>query len=298
MKTNVLKVSFALLLLTALYACSDEQVKPTGDQQVVDQTKELAISKNVLDNMAFGLFGADSRANATSRTAQGKHRFSGMFKSKEEAARTADIWDSCALVTITENPNGTFTVVLDFGEGCEENGKFIRGVVAFTGSETDTSGYFQIAFSDFAEHDINAEEEEDLFTVTGVYKGGWIVNPNPEFDYAEAFEGAFEVNYESGAQLTLAGEGELAGNENGIVVTKHNVLGSDSQGNTFGAAVVKPLVFDFNCEIAYIYVTGTEVYQYNGEAASVDYGNGACDNILTIQQEGLIIIVDLDKVNG
>lgn len=137
-----------------------------------------------------------------------------------------------------------------------------------------------------------------MFTVNGVYRGGWVLNPNPEFDYAEGFEGAFEINYESGAQLTLAGEGELAGNENGIVVTKHNVQGSDSDGNTFGSAVVSPLVFDFSCEIAYIYVAGTEVYQYNGEAAAVDYGNGTCDNILSIQQEGLIIIIDLDEVNG
>jgi len=297
MKPNFLKISFALVLLTALYACNDEQLKPTGDQEVVDQTKQLAVSKNGLDKMAFGLFGNDFRANAGDRTSRGKHRFSGMFKSKEDAARTADIWESCALVTITENPDGTFTVILNFGEGCEDNGKFIQGVVAFTGSETDTSGYFQIAFSNFAERDLNAEEE-DLFTVNGVYQGGWVLNPDPEFDYAQGFEGAFEIDHESGAQLILAGEGELAGNENGIVVTKHNVHGSDSDGNTFGSAVVDPLVFDFNCEIAYNYVAGTEVYQYNGEAAAVDYGNGACDNILTIQQECLIIIIDLDEVNG
>jgi len=188
-------------------------------------------------------------------------------------------------------------VIVNFGEGCEENGKFIQGVVTFTGTETDTSGSFEITFSDFAERYINVKEE-DPFTVSGAYHGGWVVNPNPEFDYAEAFEGAFEINHESGAQLILAGEGELAGNENGIVVTKHNVHGSDSDGNTFGSAVVKPLVFDFTCELAYIYVAGTEVYQYNGEAAAVDYGNGACDNILTIQQEGLIIIINLDEVNG
>lgn len=297
MKTNFLKISFAFVLFASLYACSDEQLKPSGDKKVIDQTKQLAINKNVLDKMAFGLFGADFRANAGGRTSQGKHRFSGLFKSKDEAARAADIWDSCALVTITENPNGTLTVVLNFGDGCEENGKFIRGVVAFTGAETDTSGYFQIAFSNFAERDIHAEEE-DPFTVSGVYQGGWVINPNPEFDYAEGFEAAFEVTYESGAQLNLAGKGELAGNENGIVVTKHNVHGSDSEGNTFASAVVSPLVFDFNCELAYIYVAGTEVYQFNGEAAAVDYGNGACDNILTIQQEGLIIIIDLDKVNG
>lgn len=297
MKTNFLKISFAFVLLTALYSCNDEKLKPAGDKEVVDQTKQLAVNKNVLDKMAFGLFGADFRANAGGRTSEGKHRFSGLFKSKDEAARTANIWDTCALVTITENSDGTFTVILNFGEGCEENGKFIQGVVAFTGSETDTSGHFQIAFQDFAERDINVEEEYP-FTVSGVYQGGWVVNPNPEFDYAEAFEGAFEINYESGAQLLLAGEGELAGNENGIVVTKHNVHGSDSDGNTFGSAVVNPLVFDFNCELAYIYVAGTEVYQYNGEAAAVDYGNGVCDNILTIQQEGLIIIIDLDEVNG
>lgn len=297
MKTNFLKITFAFVLLTALYSCTDEKLTPSGDKQVVDQTKQLAINKNGLDKMAFGLFGADFRANAGGRTSQGKHRFSGLFKSKDEAARMTDIWETCALVTITENPNGTFTVILNFGEGCEDNGKFIQGVVTFTGSETDTSGYFQIAFANFAERDINVEEE-DPATVTGVYQGGWVVNPNPEFDYAEGFEAAFEINYESGAQLNLAGEGQLAGNENGIVVIKHNVLGSDSNGNTFGSAVAAPLVFDFNCEQAYIYVAGTEVYQYNGEAAAVDYGNGACDNILTIQQEGLIIIINLDEVNG
>jgi len=91
MKTNFLKISFAFVLLTALFSCNDEKLKPSGDKVVVDQTKQLAVNKNVLDNMAFGLLGADLRANAGGRTSDGRHRFSGLFKSKEEAARTADI---------------------------------------------------------------------------------------------------------------------------------------------------------------------------------------------------------------
>src|SRR5687768_8052271 len=148
MKTKFFKSAILMLFIAALYACNDEQVKPEkGDHA---ETKQVVTTKTKLDQATFSMFGAGFKTSIGGRKAKGTHRFSGLFRSKAEAARVADDWDTCALVTITENADGTWTVILNFGEGCIDGEKFIQGIVAFTGSETDSSGVFKIAFDKFA----------------------------------------------------------------------------------------------------------------------------------------------------
>jgi hypothetical protein len=75
-------------------------------------------------------------------------------------------------------------------------------------------------------------------------------------------------------------------------------VASNSNSDVFSGTVVHPLLFDYSCTESRIFTKGTEAFQVNGEGAVVDYGQGECDNILTITQEGIVIIVDLDKVNS
>jgi hypothetical protein len=296
MKTKFLKITSLLLFVATILACEDEQVKPKEDGN--PETKAVVTTKTSLDRITFNMFGENFKTNVGGRRSARIHRFSGLFKSKGEAARIADDWDTCALVTITENADGTWTIILNFGEGCVDGEKFIKGVVAFTGSETDTSGVFKIAFDKFHERLVSQEEEEDPATLSGFYNGIWAANPADGFSYGEGFETALEVNYESGAKINLAAEGQLTGNQQGFVVPVYNFVASNSNSDVFSGTVVHPLLFDYSCTESRIFTKGTEAFQVNGEGAVVDYGQGECDNILTITQEGIVIIVDLDKVNS
>lgn len=297
MKSKLFKTMSLALLVTTFVACEDEQVKPQEDE-AHPETKAVVTTKTKLDQVTFNMFGSTFKTNVNGRRNSGNHRFSGLFKSKAEAARVADDWDTCALVTITENTDGTWTIILNFGEGCVDKDKFIKGVVAFTGSETDTSGVFRIAFDKFYERKTDQEEEADPAALSGFYNGMWAANPAAGFSYGEGFETALEVNYKSGAKISLVAEGQLTGNQQGFVVPVYNFVASNSNNDVFSGAVVHPLLFNYGCENTTIFTKGTEAFQVNGEGVVVDYGQGECDNILTIAQDGIIIIVDLDKVNS
>ena len=286
----------AALIMAGLYACTEEQVKPE-DTNSSTKTERVALLKTELDRTAFNLFGSKLKTIGSGREQTGIHRFGGLFRSKADAARRAESWDTCALVTITENPDGTYTVILNFGEGCQDNGKFITGVVAFTGSETDTSVVFKIAFDKFSERDID-EVVENPATINGFYKGNWGISLSNGLEYEEAFQTAFEVNYKDGAKETIAGEGELIGDIDGFVVNKYNFAGSNLNNDVYAVFVVNPLVYDFDCKTTSIFTKGTEAFKVNAESAAIDFGDGKCDNIFTILLEGVTIIIDLDKVDA
>src|SRR6187401_3599970 len=162
MKTKMksFKTMSVLFLSILMWSCTEEMLNPKDPKNETEKTdtERVVLLKTKLDNAAFSLLGTKFKAQTGGRSNAGVHRLSGLFKSKEEAGRIAEGWDTCALVTITENTDGTYTVILNFGEGCEDNGKFISGVVAFTGSETDTSGVFKIAFDNFSERGVNEVE--------------------------------------------------------------------------------------------------------------------------------------------
>lgn len=296
MKIKSLKVVAILCIVTLFYACMEEQVKP-ADENSSRETERVVLLKTKLDNAAFNLVGSKFKTNVGGRQQRGVHRFSGLFRSKAEAARITNDWDTCALVTITENTDGTYTVILNFGEGCEDNGKFITGIVAFTGSETDTSGVFKIAFDNFSERDTD-EVVENPATIDGFYQGSWGISLNNGLQYEEAFQTAFEVNYQDGGIETIAGEGDLAGDLDGFVLTKYNFAGSNLNHDVYAAAVVNPLVFDFDCKNTAIFTKGTEGFKVNDKSSAIDFGQGECDNIFTILFDGVTIIIDLDKIDA
>lgn len=299
-KMKLLKTISVLCLSILLSSCTEEMLNPqknTGDSEEKTETERVVLMKTKLDNAAFNLLGTKFKAQVGGRSKAGVHRLSGLFASKESAGRVAEGWDTCALVTITENQDGTYTVILNFGEGCEDNGKFISGVVAFTGSETDTSGVFKILFDNFSERGIN-EVVEDPSTVDGFYDASWSISLQNGLSYEERFTTAFEVNYESGAKETFAGEGELKGDLDGFVISKYNFNGKNLKGDKYAALVTEPLVYDFGCKGTTIFTAGIEGFEVNGQRSSIDFGDGDCDNIFTIFLQGITIIVDLDEINA
>jgi hypothetical protein len=296
MKMKSFKSITALSVAILMWSCTEEMFKPKEAKNTTE-TERVVLLKTKLDNAAFNLLGTKFKTNIDGRSESGAHRFSGLFRSKAEAARVAEGWDTCALITITENTDGTYTVILNFGDGCEDNGKFITGIVAFTGSETDTSGVFEIAFDKFSERGIH-EVIDDPSTVNGYYEGNWNISLQNGIEYEESFNTAFEVNYLSGGKETFAGEGQLEGNLDGFVVNKYNFAGANINGDKYAAAVMNPLIFDFDCKGTTIFTQGTEGFEVNDERASIDFGEGDCDNIFTIFLEGVTIIIDLDKINA
>src|SRR6186997_1581680 len=88
----------ALLLSILVSSCTEEMLNPKNptDDSEKTETERVVLLKTKLDNAAFNLVGTKFKAQVGGRAQTGVHRFSGLFKSKEEAGRIAEGWDTCA----------------------------------------------------------------------------------------------------------------------------------------------------------------------------------------------------------
>ncbi|MEL7004440.1 MAG: hypothetical protein AAFN93_17145 [Bacteroidota bacterium] len=298
MKTKLFKGLTVMALLSIfLFSCEEEAVEVNQPQD--DTSNDVAeVVKLQSDLMDIGDLGAISQSfedlGFSKISSFGKTKSAQRTKFGKNARFQED--DLCALVTIKENVDGSVSIILDFGEeGCDQDGTLTGGVVTFTGSETDNSGVLRAEFDNFFERPANSEEE--AYTLNGFIEGAFTWTPDEEFKYTEAYELDLRVEEDNGNQATLKADGINKGNENRYVVNEKNFEGTSPEG-TFSGVVVEPLVYDLICEDVDIYTEGSEAYLFNGEAVTVEYGDGTCDDILTIIQKGITIIIDLDEFDG
>lgn len=300
MKTKLFKGLLAMIFLSVfLFSCEEEAIEVNqtnnedGDEiaeiiQLQSQLNQLgdlgSIAQN-FDDLGFSKISSFGRTKSAQRRMSGKN------------ARFQDD-DLCALVTIKENADGSVSIILDFGEeGCEQDGVLTSGVVTFTGSETDSSGVLRAEFNNFSEKPLNNEEDEEPFTLNGFLEGAFTWTPNEVFIYTESYSLDLNIEDEDGNKASLKADGVAKGNEDRYVVSENNFEATSPEG-TFSGVVVEPLVFDLTCDDVDIYTEGVEAYLVNGEAVTIEYGDGTCDDIVTVKQTGITIIIDLDEYEG
>lgn len=228
-------------------------------------------------------------------------------------------WETCAVVTETENEDGSFTTVRDYGDGCEEGwegfkywmfGKIIetyRYLISISGTKYHTNYLYDVIYDGYG------GRYTDNFT--------WLLNGNARYEGWAAwdtisyqFSGAFSevsdvqsqyenINYGYSSESTVtydANRWEQA--EGGFY--------QFTQGDGFYRSdILKALVMRFDCQnegiaeplyFAMTYVSGIEKITYRQDGKSgefmIDYGNGKCDNIIYIIENGRRIRVKLDDL--
>lgn len=292
MKTQSIKITTLLALAFLFYSCEKEELAPAENQsEHTAETKSLVELRTQIDNATFKLFGDELNGSSNGKVGV-NHRFSGLFNSAKNGRITEEL-DSCAHITLTGS-GAMWTLVVDYGDGCVSDSLFRTGKVTLTGYDHDSTGMIDITFENFYEIPSTVAVEVPQ-TMSGNYKATYNAYASGEYNYIETFEGAITVDHKDGKQETLNAVGELFANATGIKVTKYNFNGSNGEGDTFSGETVDPLFYDFSCTESSIYVSGAEHYRFNEHQATVDFGDGACDNIFTIYTDGITIIVDLDE---
>lgn len=226
----------------------------------------------------------------------------GSQSSKNYAVRTAN--DDCYTETFNETDN-SYEFILDFGDGCEVDGELMKGRLVERGTFTDNSFSSEVEYTGFGGIDWEV-------TGTETYNGTWSEDEEESAVWESAYTFAsdlvetitedgnsFEVNYMANGAERM--------DENSFVVESSNETVSVSTGESYESSVETPLVMDFTCdwEAAYIFVSGLETgsYSYVDEAGktitgtySVDYGDGTCNNLITVTEGGESEVIDLSEV--
>lgn len=234
----------------------------------------------------------------------------------------SDPWESCAQITTTTNADGSVTTIYDYGTGCEEGAGDYRYIIQGKYASTYRESYTEEGSS--YKQSYLYGTTYDNYGVTEFGGSSWLLNGGG------TYQGESHYNWETGIFSGFYSyDDETTYRYDSVTyfykskgATKYDnekfTVESSDNDYTFGddfykSKVLKSLVIDFTCfqqksetasmAIFWLYTSGRERIQFKSgdETGSfeIDYGNGECDNIVTIYENGRVTQIDLAKeLNG
>jgi hypothetical protein len=230
-----------------------------------------------------------------------------------------DPWVSCAIITQTENGDGSNTTTYDYGDGCEEgwgdykyfmHGKTVQ-TYKYTSNQTGSiirdEYLFKMLYDNYG-----GQYGDDSLSI-------WSMDGNSSYSgfstYDTAlskFSGSYSYNDTSistsgGKQFQYKSDGKTRYDESGWITEKSDYEYGDGT-DYYRSQLTKPLVSNYSCNVfadnglisqtyVWVAVSGHEIIHYKqGDKEGtfeIDYGNGECDNIIYIIEDGKRVEIDL-----
>ena len=231
-------------------------------------------------------------------------------------------WVTCAVITQTENPDGSTTYITDYGDGCLEGSPDYQYLMH--GKLTSTYKYTNSNQGSVYVYDYFSRTKMENYGGSYFYNGDtstWLNNGRSTYSGSSSYDTAdqtFSGNYTwSDSSKYGYGRDTYVTNSSGNVVynDKKSVTSASHYEYATGAeyystTVIVPLVMDYSCNtnVAYAaksmrcvmpstYVSGRERIEYSRDGVSgsfeIDYGNGDCDTIITIYENGKVFRIDV-----
>lgn len=210
------------------------------------------------------------------------------------------ILPACAVVTWTAT-NTTFTATIDFGnEGCAlENGNVIKGKISLSFSNNFTTPEQTITYS-FDGFYHNGKKLQGTKTITRSLKStDLLAAVHPVFTCTVDLT----VTFEDGTVYTRTGnrvremiEGyDTKGNwEDNVFLVTGSGTTTFPNGDKCTSTIKTPLRFVMACKRPFP-VSGTVFKVKNNIEILVDFGNGECDNLVTVTTAGVTTTIELKK---
>lgn len=268
------KLMLALIMIAVLAACGDEDLteNQADASEVVSSEAEMdAIFEDIDDLSSVSLESADS--NSGGRIAEG------------------DIDDDrlCDGVFSYEGTRERGTVTLDFGDGCiDAKGNVRKGIITIshTGSYFLSGSTTVLAFVDYSINDIQVEGKR---TVTNITE-----DDRDTLTFSVTLEGG-KVTWTDGSFATREVDHvrvwERALNPiNDRILVSGTASGTTRRGITYSSAIQEDLVFVRSCRRsrrAGLPVDGVNVITTSNKVITLDFGDGECDNEVTVTVNGV-----------
>ncbi|WP_422358615.1 hypothetical protein [Reichenbachiella sp.] len=331
MKKMSLILGVFVTMLYVLTACEDNAT-PTPDLSTSSAEKAASVkaalklmsNSQALERLGFGSpsmfnenFGITSKqsANGARKLSTARQASSNGLSMARSTNDSTDIddheeceWTTCATETFEENSDGSYTWTLDYGvDGCEEYGYFMKGklIETFVENGNEFSGTIEyVGFGD----------EYSTMTGTETFSGTWEDSGNSEdsteWDYSGSYEYTEDLTYlykedDVEEEYTLKASGKETYDEEGFTQDEGEYTYTASNGDFFSGVISVPLYYSYTCDSdfedswVFVDVSGVENFSYqegdeSGEF-SINYGDGSCDNIISITENGETYDVDLGE---
>jgi hypothetical protein len=194
---------------------------------------------------------------------------------------------ACAEVTFDGNDEGG-VIVIDFGDGCTDlRGNVRRGKIIITYSGRRFLPGSTVV-TELEEYYINDVKIEGTRTVTNVSESS---ESAPKFQIVVTDgkvtwpDGTFALREADRTREWIRAANPLDDQH----VVDGTASGTSRKGQEYTVEITKPLVYKRRCAVenkVFIAVEGTKKLVTDGKAIIIDYGNGECDNVVTITING------------
>ena len=217
---------------------------------------------------------------------------------------SSDVWvdssfieESCAEITSYVDDQGYMVTVQDYGEeGCEEWGVLIRGRITIKIKEKQENFEYIEIYENYRYGDMSMD-------------GYWSSQATGSWQWEEGSDsvsGHFGMTYTTEEEMTIVfddGEtvttrGTFTEEFNGdqYIITEADFSYESSTDGTFTYKVLTPVVTDLKCQESIIPVSGVEEWTDKEGTYLIDYGDGTCDNLATVTENGETYTVDFEKL--
>ncbi len=323
MKTKKSIIALLWIAVAVLaWSCSEDTDPVNPDQENIVADNLLVNSNSALNRLKSngigGPMGALFGNFQNGRSGRSASSPLAMSRSARAASDSTDSEPSCLTQTWEDDGNGNYTYVLDFGDGCDYYGEFLKGKLVEKGSYSESGFSAKTTYTNFGGND---------WTIDGThaYSGTWeeIDDTSEPTDTTEYYYNAsyqfsadlktsyMEYGHDSTSDVSTGerlievdyiAQGDEEVDQDGYTVNSRSESITVSTGESFSSQVDIPLFYDFDCEEdgTWIYVSGQESGSYTvGDQTgtySINYGDGECDNIVTVTENGISEEVDLGEI--
>lgn len=279
MKGKIQFLFAAGLLLLAVAACRNEEEAGAIDVFDRDVADQEAVMESVFDEVDEIDYYGQLYAATSARV--------------EEESESSPIF--CAQ---RNHDFANKTITIDFGDGCTgPRGRVRKGkiIITYTGRLLEPGAVHTVTFEDFYINDIRIEgtrTKENLSESTGDYLRFRLTLENGK------------VTFPDGSVITREAEWFVtrirAFNPlNDVIIREGGCSGVTKTGVEYSVAITVPVVWKRGCLPAariFLPVEGTKVISVTGgPEISIDYGDGECDNLMTITKDGVSEVVEFRR---
>ena len=215
-------------------------------------------------------------------------------ESSREVKGLGDIDDrfKCAVVTHSKDPNSTVEkpigkITIDFGAGCTDaRGKTRKGIIIvnYIGKRFMPGAVMKLTVQDFYKNDAKVE---GTLTMTNISPSQ---QDYPKFQIVVSGKMIFPDGREATREQAMTREWQRADNpSNDKWVTDGGSSGTNKNGKNYEMKITSSLIHSRACEISgkvFLPVKGIKTLTVDGKVITIDYGDGSCDNTVTVTVNG------------
>lgn len=214
----------------------------------------------------------------------------------DNGLKSAEVFD-CLTVTVHENENGEFwprSWTLDYGtENCTcYFGNSKRGKINVTLSDwwRNEGSLREISFEDYYFNDNKLEGTKTILN-TGLNENGNLTFTKNVNDAKLTYTDGSSITWDCEKYSELVEGGDTFIFADDVWSVTGSGSGVDLDGNAYTMEITSPLIYHNGC---FYPVSGVVEIVTDGMGAKIiDYGNGDCDNLITVTEGGITETVEI-----